>query len=373
MKLTGIAWRGYSLPFRSKYVTAGSRDSFRCGLLLSVATSEGLVGVGEASPVGAGSVAEVKEIALSLEKIASRLVKKDADSLESSLPETGLPASLRLGIETALLDIKGQALGKPVSALLGGKPASLAVNCLIAAESARLAAEEASEAVRAGFTSLKLKVGGKSIADDEKLVSEVRRAAGPQVKLRLDPNQSWSVERAIESILLLSRYDIEYVEQPVAAPDISGLAKVRRSAPVPIAADESLGSMDDLRRLLDMDAADIFIIKAARLGGLKSSLAIASEAIKAGKSVTVTSSLESGVGIAASAHLAAVLPAQPYSHGLATSSLFTEDITSPVLEPLKGMLLTPDSPGLGVKVNAALLRKYGNGIIGSVGSLFPLP
>lgn len=368
MKLTGIAWRGYSLPFRSKYVTSESQATSRCGLLLLLKTDNGLVGVGEASPPGLGSLNEVRKIAAILEGLTPRLLGGDFDTLEETISAWGIPAPLRFGIETALLDLKGQDSGVPISVLLGGKPSQLAVNALIAAESPEQTELDARKAVELGFTNLKLKVGRRTLSEDEQFVSAVRRAAGPGVKLHLDPNQAWNVNQAIESINLLSRYQLEFVEQPVAAVDINGLAEVRRSVPVAIAADESLGSLDDLHRLLEADAAGIFIIKAARLGGMRASLDVAMEVIKAGQSAVVTTSLESGVGIAASIHLAAVLPKQSYAHGLATGLLFIQDIVYPALALAKGMLMTPNGPGLGVRVDKILLRKYGIAVMGSAGS-----
>jgi o-succinylbenzoate synthase len=268
-----------------------------------------------------------------------------------------------------LLDLRGKSEGRSLTALLGGKPSSLAVNALIAAESAKQAAAEAIEAVRLGFGSLKLKVGRGTLDNDEDLVSAVRQAVGPGVKLRLDPNQAWGTSQAIESIRRLSRYQLEYVEQPVAAADVAGLAEVRRSVPVPVAADESLGSLNDFRHLLRADAADVFVLKAARLGGMKSSLEIAKAAIKAGKSVVVTTSLESDIGVAASAHLAAAVSAHSMAHGLATGLLFDAGLTAPRLLPANGALKTPDGPGLGMKADPALLNKYAIDITGSAGSL----
>ena len=372
MKLSGIAWHGYSLPFSNKYVTSESEATSRCGLLLFLVTNEGIVGIGEASPVGASSPEEVGVVAEILEKSAPDLLEVETRGLENGLPEWNLPTSPRFGIETALLDIKGQAEGLPVAALLGSKPSSLFVNALIAPEALEQAVLAAREAIEQGFTSLKLKVGGGLLEEDEKLVSAVREAVGSEVKLRLDPNQAWSVKQAIESIGRLSRFQIEYVEQPIAASDVAGLAEVRRSVPVPLAADESLSSIEDLQNLLDTEAADIFIIKAAKVGGINAGMEIANEAIKAGRSVVVTTSLESGVGIAAGTHLAAAFSEQPYSHGLATGLLFEQDLTYPLLLPEKGRLMTPERPGLGVKVGSGLLKKYGTEVIGSVGSLFGL-
>ncbi|MBI4299681.1 MAG: o-succinylbenzoate synthase [Chloroflexi bacterium] len=367
MRLVGVAWQGYALPFRSRYVTSSASAAIRYGLLVFLKTDTDLLGVGEASPVGSGSQQETRGLAETLDRLAPRLLGTSISTTEADLAGDA-PSPLRFGLETALLDIQGKASERPVAELLGGKPSSLPVNAIIAAETPERAAAETAEAARHGFTSLKLKVGHGTPAQDEALVSAVRQAVGPNVKLRLDPNQAWEAARAIESIGRLSRYGLEYVEQPVAAGDIAGLAQTRRAVPVPIAADESLGSLDDLRRLLAADAADVFILKPARLGGLRAALEVAHIALEADKPVVVTSSLESSVGIAACAHLAAALPSQPFAHGLATGLLFEEDLTSSDLRPENGVLRTPSGPGLGVEVNTACLEKYGSGIKGSTGS-----
>ena len=243
------------------------------------------------------------------------------------------------------------------------------VNAIIISESPEQVASEAGKAVKSGFKCVKLKVGSGTLEHEEEMVAAVRRAVGPGTQIRLDANQAWSVEQAIESIRCLSKYNLEYVEQPVAANDIAGMATVKRAVPVPLAADESLGSIVDLHRLLDAGAADVFIVKAARLGGFKKSLRIVNEAVERGHWVVVTTSLESGIGIAAGAHLAAALPPQPKAHGLATGLLLKDDLLTGRLLPESGFLQTPANSGLGVKLNIESLRKYSSGIIGSVGSL----
>ena len=147
---------------------------------------------------------------------------------------------------------------------------------------------------------------------------------------------------------------------------------MRRAVSVPVAADESLGSLDNLNQLLSANAAGIFILKAARLGGLKRTLEVARAVLKAGRQVVVTTSLESDVGVAASLHLAAVLPSQSHAHGLATGLLFVEHLNSSPLLPVNGMMQTPTSSGLGVKVDSNMLNKYRSDIMGSAGSRFEL-
>ena len=371
VKLTRISWKGFGIPFRGRYVTSSSSATVRYGLLLFLHTDTGLVGIGEASPVGTGSEEEVRMTASRLEGLVAQLLRTDQPTsagVLSRLP-AGVPPALRFGLETALLDMEGKASGGTVAELLGGDPLLWpSVNALIAAETPEEAVAEAKEMVAQECASIKLKVTAGTVAQDEALVSAVRRAIGPDVKLRIDANQGWSVDEAVDAIQRLTRYGLEYVEQPVAASDMAGLAKVRSAVSVPIAADESLASLDDLHRLIDLDAVDVLVVKAGRLGGLDRAAEVMRAALNAGKATVVTSSLESGVGIAASAHLAATLPSHPYAHGLATGILLEQDLLTPSLLVRHGAVAPLQKPGLGVEVDMTMVDRYGIGIEGSVSS-----
>ncbi len=369
MKLTTIVWQGFAIPFRQPYVTSDTRATVRYGLLLSLHADNGLVGTGEASPVGVGTRREVEEIAGAISALAPELLGKDpARPLAwHGRPIPGVPSVVRFGVETAALDLQGKARNCSVAALLGGAAHPLPVNCLISAETPEEAASEAKKAVSLGFTSFKLKVGLGSIEQDEALVSSVRGAVGPRVMLRIDPNQGWTVSQAIETIQCLAPHGLEYVEQPVSAKDILGMRQVRRSVSVPIAADEAVGSVDDLRKLLAADSADLFILKAGRLGGADSAQEAMRLAAKAKKPMVVTSSLESGVGIAASAHLASLLTSHPFAHGLATGLLLKTDLLSTPLLPSQGVLTMSQGPGLGVTVNMEALDRYSIDVKGLIG------
>ena len=370
MKLTGVSWYGFGIPFRRQYITSDTSATVRYGILIFIHDARAHAGVGEASPVGAGSLREVQGLATLLESLAPQLIRRDLDVAEtmSSLATWSVPPAIRLGVETALLDIEGKAKGRTVADLLGGRTIPLRVNALIAEETPRDAAARAKEAVTLGFTTVKLKVAHGTPAQDEALVSEVRQAIGPGVKLRVDANGGWSSSQAIEAIRRLAGYDLEYVEQPVPGEDIAGLAEVRRNVPVPIAADEALHSINALRHLLAADAADLLVVKAGRIGGIHSTIEVVRLADQGDKPVVVTSSLESDVGIAASAHLAATLPSHLFAHGLSTGLLIESGLVSPPFAPAHGTLPALTRPGLGVDVDMEEVAKYSIGITGSVGS-----
>ena len=367
MRIAGVYWYGFGVPFKRRYVTANAASVTRYGAIVFLRSDDGLVGVGEASPVGPGSREQIETIAETLESRSTRLV--GGDTSHALLNELGLSGPVHFGLETSLLDMEGKASGGSVAGLLGGHPRPLPVNALIASLDPGEAVEEAVASLAQGFTSLKLKVAQGSPDRDEELVAAVRAAVGAGVRLRLDANQGWNTSvMAIEALQRLSGYDIQYVEQPVPAGDVAGLARVRQSVSIPVAADEAVASMEDLLRVLAAEAADTIIIKAARLEGLYSSLEMAHTAFQRGKSVVVTSSLESGVGVAAGAHLAWALPETSLDQGLATGALLECDLLTRPFLPSKGVLPPLRGPGLGVQVDMALLKEYGIGIRGGTGS-----
>ena len=353
------------MPFKRPFATSQGVAGDRYGLLLFVTMSDGATGVGEASPVGAGSHAEVAAIAALLVATAPVLVGLTVDEAFRESAWSRADGVLAFGLETALYDLLGKAKGLPLAALLGGNPRPITVNATIAVDDIAEAVRQASEAVAQGFACVKVKVGGTTPQGDEALLDAVRAAVGPNVTLRADANGAWSADEAVERLSRLERFNLEYVEQPVAPGDVAGLATVRRAVSVPIAADEAVVDVDSARKLLDANAADVLVVKPAAVSGLQSSVAIMRLAIERGCRSVVTSSLESGVGVAAALHLAACGPADMLACGLATASLLEHDLLAAPLVPVNGAFAIPSGPGLGAEVDMAALERYSIGIKGS--------
>lgn len=191
----------------------------------------------------------------------------------------------------------------------------------------------------AGFPAVKVKVGRADPGADVDLVSSVRDAVGPSVALRVDANGAWDLERAATVLARLARYDLELVEQPVATLD--DLARLRRRVDVPLAADESVRTLDDARRLASLDAADAVVLKVQPLGGVRVALRVAEAT---GVPALVTSMRETSVGIAAGLALAAALPELRYACGLA-ARMPDGDVVRDPLVPVEGhMRVRPVEP-----------------------------
>jgi O-succinylbenzoate synthase len=186
-------------------------------------------------------------------------------------------------------------------------------------------------AVAAGCHTVKVKVGDP---EGEARVRAVREAVGPAAHIRLDANGSWDLEQAIRSLEVLARYDIELVEDPV--PTLADLARLRRRTSIPLAAEASIRTMEDVTEMRRLDAADVLVIKPQRIGGIVAALHAAE---LAAIPVVVSSALETSVGLAACLAVAAALPASPYAHGIGTATLLAEDVASDPLLPIQGRLV----------------------------------
>jgi O-succinylbenzoate synthase len=183
-----------------------------------------------------------------------------------------------------------------------------------------------------GCRTAKVKVAepGQTLADDVARVAAVRASMGAEGRVRIDANGAWNVDEAEHAFHALAEYDLEYVEQPCAS--IDELAELRdrvRYMGIPVAADESVRKADDPLRVARVGAADLLVIKAAPLGGVRRALEIVAES---GLPAVVSSALDTSIGIGMGLALAAALPDLDYDCGLGTASLLAADVTS---EPLR--------------------------------------
>jgi O-succinylbenzoate synthase len=201
-----------------------------------------------------------------------------------------------------------------------------------------------------GCRTVKVKVAesGQTLADDIARVRAVRVALGPEGRIRIDANGAWNVDEAEHAVHALAEFDLEYVEQPCATvQELGELRRRIRYMGVPIAADESVRKADDPLAVARAGAADLLVVKAQPLGGVRRALEIVAAA---GLPAVVSSALDTSVGLAMGTMLAGALPDLEFDCGLGTASLFTADVVSPPLAPRAGVLpvgrVTADSRAL---------------------------
>ena len=232
------------------------------------------------------------------------------------------------------------------------QPAAIRTSVPVNATVPAVAAAEVSRILARfdGCRTAKVKVAerGQTLADDVARVHAVRQALGPEGRVRIDANGGWNVDEAEHAVHALADADLEYVEQPCAS--VGELAELRRRIvrwDIPIAADESVRKATDPLAVARAGAADLVIVKAQPLGGVRRALEIVAEA---GLPAVVSSALDTSVGLAMGAALAAALPELDHDCGLGTASLFVRDVASPPLRPSGGALpigrIVPDPDAL---------------------------
>ncbi|WP_431219726.1 o-succinylbenzoate synthase [Leifsonia xyli] len=189
-----------------------------------------------------------------------------------------------------------------------------------------------------GARTAKVKVAepGQTLADDVARVRAVRDALGAEGRIRIDANTLWNLDEAEHAVHALAPFDLEYVEQPCAT--VEELAELRRRIRymgIPVAADESVRKASDPLAVAKAGAADILVVKAQPLGGVHRAQRIVAEA---GLPAVVSSAIDTSIGIAMGAHLAAALPELDFDCGLGTVAMFVHDVADEPLMPHDGSI-----------------------------------
>ena len=365
MKVEQLSWTAYRIPFRQPFATSQGTEAERHGFLLRLGTDKGLAGLGEVAPIPGSDSRVGVDVTTLLETVAPRLVGNSLEAVHNALGtmeqlHPAAVAAVRCGIDTAVCDLLSQAAGMPVALWLAGQAAeTVPVNATVALADTVLAAEASARVRALGFPCVKLKVGmAEGVETERERVAAVRNAIGERTKLRLDANGAWDEDEAIATIRALEPYDLEFVEQPVAFGNVQSLRRVREAVNTPIAVDEDVTGAEAAARVLRAGAAQMLIIKPMVVGGLRAARQIIQSAQSQGVSCVVTTTIDTGIGIAAALHLAATLPSPTLACGLATGDLLATDLLASPLAIHDGRMRRPDTPGLGVRLDETMLERF---------------
>ena len=298
-------------------------------------THDGVSGFGEAAPIERYDESAQSALAY-LEEHADALGDDPfaLDEIFGRLP--GEQFAARAAIDGALHDLQGKLTGRPVYRLLGlrrlGPPTSWTIWLGDPDDMARRAEKTAREG---RFKRLKLKLGGGDGLDVER-VNAVR--AVTDLPLQVDVNEFWTLDEALE---YLPQLDLQYCEQPLPAGDPGG-AELKRKSPVPIYVDEDCHTLSDIQRCSEV--AHGINIKLAKSGGIREGVRMAHAARALGLGVMLGCMIESGLGIAAGAHMSSLC-----DHVDLDGNLLIADDPWPGVELRDGIQTPADAPGLGVR------------------------
>ena len=359
-KITKVDIFYYNLPLFEPFKMAIAEMKEALNVLICLRTNQGIEGWGEASPFPAVTGDTQATCIAAAKDIAALVTGQDAlnyvpvmNSIHSFIPHN---PSIKAAFDMALFDILGKTSGLPLYKLLGGTKNSFETDLTIALHSPEESGIRALDIVKKGFKTIKAKVG-VSMESDVARIRAMREAAGPDVNIRIDANQAWSVPEALKNLDRLAEYDIQFVEQPVPAWDLDGLKQVRQGTSIPVMADESLFTPADALKLIKSDACDYLNIKLMKSGGILSGLRIAHLGLAAGLPCMIGCMLESNLSISAGAHLHASQPNIIFAD-LDSSFFFIK--ANPIIGGItidKGIITLPEGPGIGAEVDPTWLKK----------------
>lgn len=365
LKITSIDLIPVRIPIIHEYkLGIGSLKSVE-NIFVKVRTDEGIVGWGESSPWGVFTGETIQTVMGVIRNVLGPAIigENPTDIVHISGKMNSLikgNMSSKAAIDIALHDIMGKLYKVPLSKLLGGViQDKLPISYSVASQDLTHDLSDIKQMLNRGVKILKIKTGVLKIDAEIERIKTIREACGEGVDIRLDANQGWNLSTAKEILKKISKYDITFVEQPVPYWDINGLSRIRKEIDIPISVDESVFELYDAIRVIKEEAADIISIKLMKHGGIFFSKKIVTLSEAYGLKCYSGLMWESGIGAAASLHLAASSDIFCYGGDYYIPKyLLMDEITIDQLRVEGGFIYLPKGPGLGIEPDEDKLKKY---------------
>ena len=349
---------------QNKYFLVKSNKGYiLSNVIVKIFTDVGIIGIGEAACDTVEPVSVVKTMID--DHMAPRLIGKDPYDwkclidLVSWDTARGATRFSTSGIDLALFDLIGKALGVPVYTLLGGCWRNKVLATIeVPRGSPEKMAEHCYEYYRKGVRGIKAKIGSNPEKDAE-CIQAIRQKLGNEISLRADANCGYSVKEAIRFCNFVEKLDVdlELLEQPVVQHDLSGMKEVKDSTLIPISADESAYSLSQVQQIIKLNAVDIINTKCAKASGINGVVQWATLAESAGLDIQIGTEWGLGLKVAAKLHLGGSIknahPAVEFTEFMIHDLLLKDPLTL-----TDGYLTIPNDPGLGLELDEDKLEEY---------------
>lgn len=348
----------------------GSQD----GVLVRVHTDEGITGLGEidSSPSVAKAIIDAPPSHKICSGLSALLVGENPLEV-GRLWEKMYKGSLYFGrrgavihaisgVEIALWDIAGKAVGKPIHALLGGarRDRVKAYASTLMPDTPAEAARVVETQCRLGFQAVKLGWGplGRSAALDISLVAAARKAGGDNLDLMIDIGKGWQSARdGIDRARRMEEYRPYWIEEPFWPDDYAKYAALVAAVSTPIAAGEEETTLADFERLLVKGNVEIVQPDVTRAGGIGECLRVADYARRHGRRC-ILHAWSTGIIKAATLHVLAAMEEAEYMEYCVQTTDLNQQLVAERFPVIDGMVAIPDGPGLGVELDMAKLSEF---------------
>jgi glucarate dehydratase len=262
------------------------------------------------------------------------------------------------GVDMALWDLCGKAVGQPVYNLLGGlRRTRVSYFWYLPTGDLSVLEEECRQGIEAGYEVFYIKTG-RSIEQEMEALRIIRQAIGPQGKIRIDSNEAWSVSEAVRNLRRLDQYDIDFAEQPVPADPVENMIELEQKTQVPLASNEGLWRVADAWEVITRRACDVLCFSPYWVGTIGHFHRLSSVAALQGMRVCKHTHGELGIAAAAAQHVLLTLPRVVEGHQQTATMMADDILTDPIPIATQPHWGVPSAPGLGIEVDPDKLANY---------------
>ncbi len=361
MRITEISVHKLSIPLIEPFITSLGRDDDAKNVVVKIRTASGLVGFGECSPYMPINGESQDTAYIVGQYFGQALLGKDALNIAAIHQQMDAVIyannSIKSAFDMACYDIAAQAAGMPLYQFLGGKKNKvITTDYTVSIGDPDQMAADAVKILERGFPYIKVKLGKHGPTDVIRM-QKIRGAVGPNIPLRIDANQGWQVDEAIQTLQALATLNIEHCEEPIARWNYTMLPTVRAASPIAIMADECLGNEHDAAKLIAIQACQYMNIKLGKSGGIYHAVEIVRQAREANIKLQVGAMIESRLAMTAFAHFA-LCSDQIVHYDFDTALMLREDPVEGGIEyKAGGVIEVPEVVGLGASISDSWLKK----------------
>jgi muconate cycloisomerase len=356
-----------AIPFRFGFEHALAKRDVGDGVIVVLRDEEGRRGYGECAPREYVSGETSESVVEALTKRVPRSLGREFASFEELTEElaresAALPRAEHAAfcaLELAWLDLAGRVFARSAGEPLGPmRTPRVEYSGVVSASGKKEAAKVCASIRELGVTHVKVKVGADRETDLE-VLQIVRETLGESASLRVDANSAWDGETAIARLRDFERFRLEACEQPCAAGDLDGMAWLTARSPVPVIADESLVSVEDAQRLIELRACHAFNIRISKCGGLINAGRIRELARENGIDTMLGAHVgETAILAAAGRQFGARTPGLRFAEGSYGKLLLEADVSDAMDLRPGGWGPAIDRDGLGIDVDLARIEPY---------------
>jgi L-alanine-DL-glutamate epimerase-like enolase superfamily enzyme len=348
------------IRLREPFVISLGAFLYAENIIVRITTNHGLTGYGECSPFASINGETIDSCFIIGEKIAKNLVGKaisdPAECLVIMDKTIYGNTSIKSAFDIALYDIASKSAGLPLYRFLGGtRNKKLFTDYTVSIGDPEKMAADAVLIKERGFRLIKVKLG-KDGGEDIERISAIRKAIGNEIPMRIDANQGWGRDEAIDVLNGLASFNIQFCEEPIPRWMYMELPWIRKRSPINIMADESCFDHHDAERLIGLSACDYFNVKLGKSSGITNAIKIIRLAESGGMKIQIGGFLESRLGFTASAHIALLSGCVEFMDFDSPMMMEEDPVTGGILYGTYGEITVPDTPGLGAGVDEHYLK-----------------